>query len=231
MRVLLVEDDRRFAAALTKSLQQCGCEVEHVQSAAAAMVAAPCDIILLDLGLPDADGLQVCRRLREISDVAIIIVSARGTERDRVAGLRCGADDYLVKPFGVAELQARLEAVLRRARPRPAGIHTVGRLQVDLDGRAAFVDGAAVKLTPKEFTLLATLVHEPGVVVARERLIREVWRTSWQGKSRTLDVHISTLRTKVRGAARVEAVHGVGYRILACDGSPGTAASGGTRAF
>jgi DNA-binding response OmpR family regulator len=134
-----------------------------------------------------------------------------------VAGLRGGADDYLVKPFGIAELQARVDAVLRRVRPRHEGVHMVGGLRVDLDARAAWVDGAPVRLTPKEFTLLAALIREQGAVLLRERLLREVWGTCWQGKSRTLDVHISTLRTKIRTAARVEVVHGVGYRLVSDD--------------
>ncbi|GAA2082124.1 response regulator transcription factor [Actinomadura alba] len=226
MRVLLVEDDRRFAAALTKSLHQCGYEVEHVTTVAAAMRAPLCDVFLLDLTLPDGDGLDVCRKLRAHSDVAIIMVSARGTERDRVNGLRAGADDYLVKPFGIAELQARLDAVLRRVRPRAAGVRVLGGLRVDLDGRLAYVNDALVKLTPKEFTVLAVLVRETGVVVRREQLIREVWQTSWRGKSRALDVHVSTLRTKVRAAARVEAVHAVGYRLRALDQAEEPAWSG-----
>ncbi|MFG1998777.1 response regulator transcription factor [Spirillospora sp. NPDC048911] len=214
MRILLVEDDRRFAAALVKSLRQCGHEVEYVDNAAAALAGPACDLVLLDLGLPDLDGLEVCRRMRRRGDVAIIILSARGTERDRVTGLRCGADDYLVKPFGVAELQARMDAVLRRVRPQSNGVHTVGGLEVDLDARVARVDGDRVKLTPKEFSLLAALIREQGVVLMREQLLREVWGTTWQGKSRTLDVHVSTLRTKIRTGARVEAVHGVGYRLV-----------------
>ncbi|WP_067818949.1 response regulator transcription factor [Actinomadura kijaniata] len=214
MRVLLVEDDRRFATSLVKSLRQCGYEIEHVVDGRAALAAPPCDLVLLDLGLPDLDGMEVCRRLRQRSEVAIIILSARGTERDRVAGLRGGADDYLVKPFGIAELQARVDAVLRRARPRHEGVRVLGDLRVDLDARVASAHGQEIRLTPKEYTLLAVLIREQGVVLMRERLLREVWGTGWQGKSRTLDVHISTLRTKIRDVARVEVVHGVGYRLV-----------------
>ncbi|MFC4911934.1 response regulator transcription factor [Actinomadura gamaensis] len=213
-RALLVEDDRRFAAALVRALGRCGYEVEHAPDAAAALAAPPCDIVLLDLGLPDLDGLEVCRRLRERGEVGIIVLTARSTERDRVTGLRAGADDYLVKPFGMAELQARMEAVLRRARPRPdGGVRVLGALAVDLAARVLTLDGVPVRLTPKEFTLLARLIREPGAVVERETLLREVWGTSWQGRSRTLDVHVSTLRAKLGGAARIETVHGVGYRL------------------
>jgi len=174
MRVLLVEDDLRFATALTAALRRSGYEVDHAPTASAAFAAAPCDLVLLDLGLPDANGIDVCRRLRERSDVAIIMLTARGEERDRVIGLRCGADDYVVKPFGYPELQARVEAVLRRARPRPAGACTIGRLCVDLDRHQAFVDGAPVVLTRKEFHLLAILAQQPQMAVRRERLLAEV---------------------------------------------------------
>lgn len=220
MRILLVEDDRRFAAALTRSLEPCGYELEHVVTGAAALAAPRSDLVLLDLGLADGDDLEVCRRLRRDSEVAIIILSARGTERDRVAGLRGGADDYLAKPFSVAELQARMEAVLRRVRPRQGGVYVVGGLNVNLDCRTASVNGATVRLTPKEFTLLAVLAREQGSVIMRERLLREVWGTAWHGTSRTLDVHISTLRTKIRDGARVEVVDAVGYRLVPCAAPP-----------
>ncbi|WP_433188778.1 response regulator transcription factor [Actinoallomurus sp. CA-150999] len=216
VRALLVEDDRRFVAALTKALGRCGFEVEHAPGAVAALAAPPCDIVLLDLGLPDGDGLEVCRRLRDRSEVGIIVLTSRGTERDRVIGLRAGADDYLVKPFGMAELQARMEAVLRRARPRHDGVRVVGRLTVDLAAHTLTVGGEAVRVTPKEFTLLARLTREPGAAVERETLLREVWGTSWQSRSRTLDVHISTLRGKLGDEVRIETLHGVGYRIVAC---------------
>jgi DNA-binding response OmpR family regulator len=215
MRVLLVEDDLRFARALTATLHRFGYEVRHVTTGEDALAAgAGYDLVLLDLGLPDVDGLVVCRALRRDSDVAIIVLTARGDERDRVAGLRGGADDYMVKPFGVAELQARVEAVLRRARPRPAGSRAVGRLSVDLDRHQAYVDAEPVALTRKEFHLLAVLAGEPGQVVKRDRLITEVWQTSWPGTSRTLDVHVATLRSKLMGAAQVENVRGVGYRLV-----------------
>ena len=215
MRVLLVDDDLRFAAALTTALSRGGYDVDHAPTAEQALAAAPPDIVLLDLGLPDLDGLDVCRRLREHSDVGIIVLTARSQERDRVIGLRGGADDYMVKPFGFAELHARIEAVLRRARPRPAGARVVGDLRLDLDRHQAFARGDAVALTRKEFQVLAILTEEPGVVVRRERLLTEVWHTSWPGTSHTLDVHIGTLRTKLGDAVRIETVRGVGYRVVA----------------
>ncbi|MFS8477547.1 MAG: response regulator transcription factor [Micromonosporaceae bacterium] len=226
MRVLLVEDDLRFATALTAALRRSGYEVAHAATGAAALDAAACDLVLLDLGLPDLDGLEVCRRLRADGDVAIIMLTARGDERDRVAGLRCGADDYVVKPFGFAELQARIEAVLRRARPRAAGSRVVGRLRVDLDEHRAYIDDRPVVLTRKEFQLLAQLVARPRVTVRRERLFAEVWHTSWRGTSRTLDVHIANLRAKISSGAQIQTVRGVGYRIAPLDDPAPLAAAG-----
>lgn len=220
MRVLLVDDDLRFATALTAALRRSGYEVEHVSTAAQALAAPPCDVVLLDIGLPDGDGVDICRRLRESSDVAIIMLTARGEERNRVVGLRSGADDYVSKPFGFAELQARIEAVMRRARPRPAGARTVGRLRVDLDRHQAYVDGQPITLTRKEFQLLAILAAEPEVAVKRERLLREVWHTSWRGVSRTLDVHMATLRQKIGDGAQIQTIRGVGYRIVSGDDPP-----------
>ncbi len=215
MRVLLVEDDARFATALTSALKRGGYEVTVAPTAAAAFAAPEVDLVLLDIGLPDGDGVDVCRRIRQSSDVAVIMLTARGQERERVTGLRAGADDYVVKPFGFAELQARMEAVLRRARPaRPAGVLTVGKLSVDLDKHSAFVNESPVPLTRKEFQLLAILMAEPEMAVRRERLFSEVWRTTWQGTSRTLDVHMTTLRSKIGGGAEIQTIRGVGYRIV-----------------
>ncbi len=222
MRILLVEDDPRFATALTAALRRSGYDVHHALTAQAAFAAPACDLVLLDLGLPDVDGVEVCRRLRAASDVAIIMLTARSEERDRVIGLRGGADDYVVKPFGFAELQARIEAVLRRARPRPGGVRTVGRLTVDLDQHRAHVDGEPLTLTRKEFQLLAILTTQPGVAIRRERLLSEVWQTSWRGTSRTLDVHMATLRSKLGSAAQVDTIRGVGYRIVPVGGGGAT---------
>jgi DNA-binding response OmpR family regulator len=215
MRVLLVEDDLRFATALTAALRRSGYQVDHAPTAADALAAPLGDLVLLDLGLPDGDGVEVCRRIRAGSDVGIIMLTARSEERDRVIGLRCGADDYLVKPFGYAELHARIDAVLRRARPRPAGVRTAGRIRVDLDQHRAYVDGEPVALTRKEFNLLAILAAAPAVTIRRERLFQEVWHTSWPGTARTLDVHMANLRAKIRDdVALIETVRGVGYRLM-----------------
>jgi DNA-binding response OmpR family regulator len=214
MRILLVEDDYRFARALSAALRGAGYDIDHAHNAAVALAAPPADLVLLDLGLPDADGTEVCRQMRERSDVGIIVLTARGEERERVIGLRCGADDYVVKPFGFQELRARIEAVLRRARPRPQGVRTLGRLSIDLDRYLVFVDGRPVTLTNKEFQVLLILSAKPEVAVKRERLMQEVWHTSWRGTSRTLDVHMTTLRSKLGDGALIETIRSVGYKLL-----------------
>lgn len=214
MRVLLVEDDTRFARALSAALRRHGYQVEHANGVTDGLAAPPCDLILLDLNLPDGDGVELCRLLRQTRDVAIIMLTARAEEADRVVGLRCGADDYVVKPFGFAELQARMEAVLRRTRPPLVGVRTVGRLRVDLDRHSAYIDADPINLTRKEFELLRMLVDTPQQAVRRERLLSEIWRTTWRGTSRTLDVQIGTLRAKIRTAAEIQNIRGVGYRIV-----------------
>ncbi|HEY3503819.1 MAG TPA: response regulator transcription factor [Actinocatenispora sp.] len=213
MEILVVEDDVRLADALCVALRRRGYGVTHVGTGTEALAAPPCDLVLLDLGLPDMDGLTVCKQMQERSDVAVIVLTARGEERDRVLGLRTGADDYLVKPFSMAELTARIEAVLRRHRPRPAGPVAVGTLRIDLDARQVSVADSPVALRPKEYELLVVLAREAGTVVPRHRLIMEVWRATWPGAARTLEVHIGSLRSKISAAGRIEAVHGVGYRF------------------
>lgn len=214
VRVLVVEDDIRLGNALSKALQRQGYEVLRAVTAAEALEAPPVDLILLDMGLPDGDGLDICRRLRrEGSDVPIIAVTARGEERDRVMGLRCGADDYLVKPYSLAELGARIEAVFRRVRPRPRQVVEVEDLHLDLAAHTVTRDGRPVALARKEFVLLACLAQAPGQVVPRERLIMDVWGTAWQGVGRTLDVHMATLRKKLGQPTLIETVRGVGYRL------------------
>ncbi len=216
MRVLLVDDDVRFAAALETALRQRGYEVVQAPTAADALGAAPVDIVLLDLGLPDRDGIEVCRELRRRGDVPIIAVTARGEERERVLGLRSGADDYVVKPFGVAELQARMEAVLRRSiRSAVQAAVRVGDLTVDMHARRVLVEGREIALTRKEFDLLAALARQPGGAVTRDQLLAEVWHTTWAGSVRTVEVHVAWLRGKLGDPRLVETVRGVGYRLRA----------------
>jgi DNA-binding response OmpR family regulator len=214
MRVMLVEDDTRLADALTIALRRQGYDVQHTATAAEALAAPSVDLVLLDLGLPDSDGVELCRTLRRRNtDVAIIAVTARGEDRDKVIGLRSGADDYVVKPFSLAELGARIEAVMRRARPRSAPVVTVADLKVDLAQHTVTRAGRPLSLTRKEFDLLACLARDAGNVVPRDRLLIEVWHTSWRGAGRTLDVHMASLRGKLGSPVLIDTVRGVGYRL------------------
>ncbi|HYU83586.1 MAG TPA: response regulator transcription factor [Kribbellaceae bacterium] len=217
MRVLVVEDSPRVAKGLQTALRMRGYEVLSAATAAEALSAPPVDLVLLDLGLPDRDGLEVCAELRRHSDVAVIAVTARGEERDRVIGLRTGADDYVVKPFGVAELLARIEAVMRRtARGNGRrGPVTLGPLTVDLDAHLVLVHGREITLTRKEFALLAALVRSRGAVITRDQLLADVWHTTWTGNQHTVDVHIGSLRDKLGEPGLVKTVRGVGYRLSA----------------
>jgi DNA-binding response OmpR family regulator len=218
VRILIVEDDDRVARGLATALTRHGYDVRRVATAADALAADPADIVLLDLGLPDADGIEVCRKLRRRDNVAVIAVTARAEERDRIMGLRSGADDYVVKPFGVGELLARIEAVARRTRPaRAAGdegvTYDVGPLTVDLASRTASLAGAELTLTRKEFDLLATLAARPDVVCTRDHLLDQVWQASFEAPSRTLDVHVAALRAKLGDTVTIETVRGIGYRL------------------
>ncbi|MCU0273956.1 MAG: response regulator transcription factor [Acidimicrobiales bacterium] len=216
MRVLLVEDDRTIAEPLVRALSREGFEVDHVTSGAAAIDAAPADVVLLDLGLPDLDGIVVCRELRRRStDTAIIVVTARAAEMDRVTLLELGADDYVVKPFGLRELVARMRAVLRRSAPRQeaAAELEIGPVRVDLRAHTVTVGGEPVHLTPKEYDLLLFLAQDVGAVRTRDEILREVWDEHWFGSSKTLDVHMASLRRKLGAADLIETVRGVGFRL------------------
>ena len=215
MRVLIVEDEDAIAVPLAEGLGREGFDVVRAATGAEALAAAESDIVLLDLRLPDMDGLDVCRQLRERSRVPIIIVTARGEEADRVVGLELGADDYVVKPFGLRELIARIRAVTRRADEPEHGAAPlrVGGLEVDERARRAFLDEAELDLTPKEFDLLAALARDPGAAVSRRRLLEEVWETSWSGSSKTIDVHVAALRRKLGDPGWIETVRGIGFRL------------------
>jgi DNA-binding response OmpR family regulator len=217
VEVLLVEDDRAIAEPLVSGLERHGFDVRHVTTGGEALDAPPADVVLLDLGLPDIDGYEVCRRLRSRCDVPIIVVSARSEEADRVIGLELGADDYLVKPFGLRELVARIRAVTRRASATAAsggsGTQQIGELEIDRRSHRVTVAGAEVQLTPKEFGLLALLAEDPGAVVTRHDILSEVWDPNWYGPTRTLDVHVASLRRKLGDPDWVETVRSVGYRL------------------
>jgi two-component system, OmpR family, response regulator RegX3 len=216
VRLLIVEDEDAIAEPLAEGLRREGFDVERAATGAEALAAAPVDLVLLDLRLPDIDGLDVCRALRERSGVPIIVVTARGEEADRVVGLELGADDYVVKPFGLRELIARIRAVTRRAREGPEErIARVGDLEVDERARRARIAGRELELTPKEFDLLAALARDPGAAVSRRRLLEEVWETSWYGSAKTIDVHVAALRRKLGDPGWIETVRGVGFRLRA----------------
>ncbi|MCW2944031.1 MAG: DNA-binding response regulator [Actinoallomurus sp.] len=232
MRLLVVEDDIRVAAALSSVLRRHGFHVELAHTAGDALdrLDTDPDVILLDLGLPDHDGFELCGRIRAVRDVPVIMVTARSDVRSRIHGLHLGADDYVVKPYDLGELIARIHVVSRRrsaAQGRgadragpPAGVLIAGRVHLDPQRRAVTVDGVPANLTRKEFDLLTVLAREPGVVFRREQIISEVWNTSWQGNQRTLEVHVASLRAKLKVPGVIETVRGVGYRIAACDGPP-----------
>jgi two-component system response regulator RegX3 len=212
VKVLVVEDDPAVAEPLLAGLRRNGIETEHVAYASQVVAAAQgVDVVLLDLGLPDGDGLDVLRELRRTSDVPVIIATARGDETDRIVGLELGADDYVVKPFSVRELAARVRAVSRRRRVE-SSLET-GRLVVDRNRHVVTVDGAVIELTAKEFDLLAVLAEEPGRAVTRQELFSRVWDPVWIGTGKTLDVHIASLRKKLGQAELIETVRGVGYRL------------------
>ena len=215
MRVLLVEDDSSISEPLRDALERDGAEVQLLGEGAAAPEAAlGVDVVLLDLGLPDMDGTEVCRRIRSISDVPVIVISARQEEGERVLLLEIGADDYLVKPFGVRELSARIRAVLRRSSESlmPECI-SAGALEVDLRSHRAAIEGRELELTPKEFDLLVLLAGEPGRVHARQDILETVWDPHWYGPTKTLDVHVASLRRKLGDPNWIETVRGVGYRF------------------
>lgn len=244
MRLLLIEDDDRIAGPLTEGLGRYGFTVDHVRTGAAGLAdaAASPDLVLLDLGLPDMDGLDVCRSLRARSAVPIIMITARGEEADRVVGLELGADDYLAKPFGVRELIARIRAVTRRAgapaypsAEQPAGTwdadqlttgaQRLGPLALNRRTREVHLDGHEVALTPREFDLLAYLADDPGTVHSRQQIMDTVWDPHFFGPTKTLDAHVAALRRKLGDPGWITTARGVGFRLTvpgdhaACEGS------------
>ncbi len=218
MRLLLVEDDDAIAQPMTRGLEREGFEVARAATGAAALAASDYDLVLLDLGMPDMDGFAICHQLRARSTVPIIVVSARGDEADRVVGLELGADDYLVKPFGFRELVARIRAVSRRAGDRSpddasSEVTTVGALTVDARTHRVVMNDEELSLTPKEFDLLALLAEEPGALFTRSTILERVWDPHWYGPTKTLDVHVATLRKKLGDPRWVQTVRGVGFRL------------------
>ena len=218
-RVILAEDDQAISEPLARALRREGYEVEVCEDGPGALTSAianPVDLVVLDIGLPGMDGLEVCRRLRTHgSGVPVMVLTARTDEVDTVVGLDAGADDYVTKPFRLAELLARVRALLRRgAIEVTQGVHGV---RIDVESHRAWLDEQELALTAKEFDLLRVLLRENGKVVTREQLMREVWDTAWWGSTKTLDMHVSWLRKKLNDDAAnprfITTVRGVGFRF------------------
>jgi DNA-binding response OmpR family regulator len=217
MRAAVVEDDEGVADALVDALEAHWMTAVHLGRGQDILVRhLEFDLVLLDLGLPDLDGIEVLRRLRQVSSLPVIILTARDDERSVVRGLRNGADDYLVKPARMSELLARIETVRRRAAPESgaagAGIQTFGDVVIDAGRRSLTVAGGLVPLTAKEFDLLAVLVENPGAAVSRQLLMDRLWGDAFLAVSRSLDVHMTALRAKLGRPGLIETIRGFGYR-------------------
>jgi DNA-binding response OmpR family regulator len=224
-RILLVEDEPAIAEAVSYALGEAGFEVDAVDDGGDALEASrrgAYDLMVLDLLLPGVPGLEVCRTVRAESDLPILMLTARESELDRVVGLETGADDYVTKPFSMAELTSRVRALLRRRaldRLRTTGVRTVGALRLDVNRHAATLDDRPLPLTPSEFRLVTLLAGEPGRVFTREELVRHLWQSDFLGDRRAIDVHISNLRRKLernpRQPQRLITVRGAGYKLMA----------------
>jgi two-component system response regulator RegX3 len=215
VEVLLVEDDDAIAIPLVEGLQRQGFDTRRVSTGREALSGDIPDLVILDLGLPDTDGYAVCQQLRARSDVPILVVTARGSESDKVLGLELGADDYIVKPFGIRELVARIRAVMRRVAgtEQTEVVQQLGPMALDRRARKVFVDGEQILLAPKEFDLLSLLAEDPGAVVSRQTILEEVWDPHWYGPTKTVDVHVASLRKKLGHPEWVETVRRVGLRL------------------
>ena len=211
--VLIAEDDVAITTQLVRGLKLAGYHTSSVATGQEVLSWPAVDVVLLDLGLPDIDGVEVCRQLRTRSDGAIIVITARGEESDRVLALDQGADDYIVKPFGLAELLARIRAVLRRSRPHDSELLRHGDLAVDLRTGKVTVAGNEVSLTPKEFGILECLASDPGRVVTRQEIMDRAWDSHWYGPMKVLDVHVASLRKKLGQPRLIETVYGRGFRL------------------
>jgi two-component system response regulator RegX3 len=245
MRVLLIEDDDRVAGPLVEGLRRFGFVVEHAGTGAEGLAAPEAAMVLLDLGLPDMDGIDVCRALRSRSSVPIIMITARDDEVDRVLGLELGADDYVSKPFGVRELVARIRAVTRRTRPAVLDTHhakqdpsdgpaqpgtsevqRIGPLTIDRRTRQVHLNQSPVALAPKEFDLLICLAEDPGAVCSRRQILDTAWEPNYFGPTKTLDVHVAALRRKLGDSSWIENIRGIGFRLVPPAHTDATATAG-----
>ncbi|ONI84219.1 DNA-binding response regulator [Actinosynnema sp. ALI-1.44] len=217
MRVLLVEDDKGVGEALIEALAARGHVPTRVSRGADALTRHhDADLILLDLGLPDTDGLEVLRMIRKVADVPVLVLTARGDERSVVRGLRLGADDYVVKPVRLAELLARMDTIMHRAARSAAALHhvvQVADVRIDLSARRVIAGGEEISLTTKEFELLAVLARRLGTAVSRQQLMDEVWGDAYLAISRSLDVHMTQLRGKLKRPGLLTTIRGFGYRL------------------
>ena len=220
-RILIVEDDERIGSTLVRALESTGYDARWQQTGHAALAeveGSRPDLVLLDLGLPDIDGLEVCRQIHDRDPtIDVVMLTARDEELDIVVGLDAGAIDYIVKPFKLAELLARIRAQFRRTEPHPHSRSTAGDLVLDIGARRAMLRGTELELRAKEFDLLARLVADAGNVVTRETLMSDVWDEHWFGSTKTLDFHIAAVRRKIDANpttnSRITTIRGVGYRL------------------
>lgn len=217
LRVLSVDSEPDMAKGLIRNLRRHGFQAESVPTGAQALQRfRSADLLLLDLDLPDLDGVELCRSIRSVCDVPIIVVTARDSELDRVLSLRAGSDDYVTKPYSLAELIARIEAVMRRASRQPVSVEeaiTIGPLGIDPRARQISLDGRPVDVTRKEFDLLYLLASHPGSVVTRKQIMAQVWRDSRSEPGRTIDTHVSSLRSKLGSSGWIITARGVGFRL------------------
>jgi DNA-binding response OmpR family regulator len=219
-KVLVVEDEDSIASFVSMYLKKGGFSVSLAANGTEALAKASSEgpsLIVLDLALPDIDGIDVCRRIRQRSDVPILMLTARDDDVDKIIGLEVGADDYLTKPFNPRELVARVKSILRRASPSRRALEravlTHGHLAVDAGRREATVDGTEIQLAPKEFDLLWELLDHRGLVLTRDQLLERVWGYTFAGDTRTVDVHVRQLRRKLGEACPIVTVWGVGYKV------------------
>ena len=222
-RILIVDDDLHIREVIRVALKKAGMTVFEARDGKEALTrfaADRPDLIILDIGMPEFDGLDVCREIRKSSDVPILFLSARDDEIDRVLGLEIGGDDYVTKPFSPRELVARVNVILRRMASRGQDAKTSmaalsqGRLSVDPEQHIAEFAGTPLRLTAIEFGILRAFLTRPTLVFSREQIMSEVWRTSWAGSGRTLEVHVASLRAKLGNPRIVETIRGVGYRMV-----------------